>query len=87
MKLAEDFLLRPDDVDFTDEHHMLLTRQIYGYILRERRWELLDVSFIRKPRFQENMMTDLVLKDEAKNLIQALSNPHSVAFRSGTHIQ
>jgi hypothetical protein len=36
--------------------------------------DLLNINHLKDPAFQENIIDDLVLKDEAKNLIQALSN-------------
>lgn len=36
--------------------------------------DLLNVDDLKDPVFQENILDDLVLKEEAKNLIQALSN-------------
>ena len=39
--------------------------------------DLLNIDYLKDPIFQENIIDDLVLKDEAKNLIQALSNTQS----------
>ena len=85
--LTEHDILEPESHDFRPEHYMLLTEKIYGFILKERIWELLDVSYVKKPNFQENMIKDLVLKEEAKKLVQALSNSHVVAARTDLYMQ
>jgi ATPase family associated with various cellular activities (AAA) len=78
--LTEHDILDPEqDKDrFTDEQYMLCTQKLFGFVLKERIWDLLDVSSVKKPKFQDDMIDDLVLKEEAKTLVQALSNSHGV---------
>ena len=85
--LTEHDILEPEHTEFRPEHYMLLTQKIYGFILKERIWELLDVSSVKEPKFQEDMINDLVLKEEAKTLVQALSNSHAVAARTDPYMQ
>lgn len=86
--LTEHDILDPEDTEFRPEQYMLLTQKVYGFILKERTWDLLDVSsVIKEPNFQEHMIDDLVLKDEAKTLVQALSNSHAVAAGTDPYMQ
>jgi hypothetical protein len=85
--LTEHDILKPDETDFRPEQYMLLTQRVYGFILKERIWDLLDVSSVKEPNFQEDMINDLVLKDEAKTLVQALSNSHAEAARTDPYMQ
>ncbi|KAK4939317.1 hypothetical protein LTR10_020406 [Elasticomyces elasticus] len=72
--MADYDFIEPSKIQFTDDHYMLFPARIWGFVLRERRWYLLNIDNVKDPVFQENIIDDLVLKEEAKNLIQALSN-------------
>ncbi|KAI1626861.1 hypothetical protein EDD37DRAFT_676614 [Exophiala viscosa] len=72
--MADYDLVEPSKIQFTNEQYMLFPARIWGFVLRERRWYLLNIDNVKDPHFQENIIDDLVLKEEAKNLIQALSN-------------
>lgn len=85
--LTEHDILDPEDTEFRPEQYMLLTQKVYGFILKERTWDLLDVSCVKEPKFQDDMIDDLVLKDEAKTLVQALSNSHAVAAGTDPYTQ
>lgn len=76
-----------DKERFTDEQYMLCTQKVYAFVLKERIWDLLDVSSVKKPKFQDDMIDDLVLKDEAKTLVQALSNSHAVSAGTDPYSQ
>ncbi|KAJ9633333.1 hypothetical protein H2204_007050 [Knufia peltigerae] len=81
--MAEYDLVRPGKTQFKEEHLMLFPSRVWGFVLRERRWYLLNIENLKNPVFQENIIDDLVLKDEAKNLIQALSNTHTSTAAEG----
>ncbi|KAK5254933.1 hypothetical protein LTR11_001693 [Exophiala xenobiotica] len=72
--MAQYDIVEPGKIQFTEDQLILFPARIWGFVLRERRWYLLNINHLKDPPFQENIIDDLVLKDEAKNLIQALSN-------------
>ncbi|KAK5055923.1 hypothetical protein LTR84_012473 [Exophiala bonariae] len=78
-------MIEPHEAKLKPEHFMLLPAQIWGFVLRERRWYLLHIDGLTEPQFQENIINDLVLKDEARILIEALSSTNDQTNEGFNH--
>ncbi|KAL3465911.1 hypothetical protein BJX64DRAFT_252150 [Aspergillus heterothallicus] len=68
-----------DDIDLnastslTDHQYMLCWSHVYAFVLKDRVWDLLDVSFMELPRIQKNIIDLLVMKPEGnKHMIKAI---------------
>ncbi|MCJ1239916.1 hypothetical protein MMC14_007914, partial [Varicellaria rhodocarpa] len=59
--------------NLTDQEYFPCSRLIYGYVLKEREWYLLDIEEITDPIFNEDAIEKLVLEDDkAKYMIKAI---------------
>ncbi|CEL11686.1 hypothetical protein ASPCAL14785 [Aspergillus calidoustus] len=68
-----------DDIDLntrtelTDHQYMLCWSHVYGFVLKDRAWDLLEVSGLEPPRIQKNIIDLLVMKPEGnKHMIKAI---------------
>ncbi|KAJ5757129.1 ATPase AAA-type core [Penicillium nucicola] len=68
-----------DDIDLksrknlTDHQYLLCWSHVYGFILKDRVWDILEVSGLRDPRIDKNVIESLVLKPESnKEMIKAV---------------
>ncbi|KAJ5774987.1 ATPase AAA-type core [Penicillium paradoxum] len=61
------------DITLTDHQYMLCWSHVYAYVLKDRAWDVLDVSSLRDPKIQKNIIDTLVLKPESnKQMIKAV---------------
>ncbi|KAL2808966.1 hypothetical protein BJX63DRAFT_374638 [Aspergillus granulosus] len=59
--------------DLTDHQYMLCWSHVYAFVLKDRVWDLLDVSHMEPPRIQKNIIDLLVMKPEGnKQMIKAI---------------
>ncbi|KAJ5553329.1 ATPase AAA-type core [Penicillium frequentans] len=57
----------------TDQQYVLCWSHVYGYVLNDRAWDILEVSGLRQPKIQKDIIDTLVLKPERnKTLIKAV---------------
>lgn len=64
------------DATITDEIYLICHYKVIAYVLEERDWVWLDVAKITDCAFQTDMIDDLQISDETKQLIQALSHTY-----------
>ncbi|KAJ0414207.1 hypothetical protein BJY00DRAFT_295528, partial [Aspergillus carlsbadensis] len=59
--------------DLTDHQYLLCWSHVYGFVLKDRAWDLLEVSGLEAPRIQKNIIDLLVMKPEGnKHMIKAI---------------
>ncbi|KAJ5554089.1 ATPase AAA-type core [Penicillium frequentans] len=57
----------------TDQQYVLCWSHVYGYVLNDRAWDILEVSGLSQPNIQKDIIDSLVLKPERnKTLIKAV---------------
>jgi hypothetical protein len=71
------FTLVPDKDMLSDEQLMLLTKRIYGFVLRSRKWFLLDVDKIVPIRRHDEGFQSLILPPDVSRLVEGLVQTHS----------
>ncbi|KAJ6118654.1 hypothetical protein N7471_013274 [Penicillium samsonianum] len=57
----------------TDHQYLLCWSHVYAYVLKDRVWDVLDVSNLRDPKIHKDIIDTLVLKPESnKQMIKAV---------------
>lgn len=72
-----DLVTREDALGWTDERekiYALCAPVLYGYILKERKWRILDLDLLQEPKFNTEIMDTLVMDDGKKQIIRAICN-------------
>ncbi|MCJ1247879.1 hypothetical protein MMC30_005094 [Trapelia coarctata] len=62
----------------SSEQYLICSYVLPAFVLKTRQWEHINIEHLREPEFQVNLIKDLVLEDEAKAMIQALSHRYTV---------
>lgn len=57
----------------TAHQYFLCTRSVIGFVLKIRAWQRLDVGCFSEPKFKTNMIDELVLQKETRDLIKMLA--------------
>ncbi|KAL4957591.1 hypothetical protein BDW69DRAFT_180514 [Aspergillus filifer] len=66
----------------TDHQYMLCPSHVYGVLLKDFVWDLLEVEHLEQPRIQANMIDMLVMKaEEDKQMIKAMCEMYSGSYR------
>jgi hypothetical protein len=63
--------------ELTPHQYFLCTRSVIGFVLKIRSWQRLDVGCFSVPKFKTNMIEDLVLEKETRNLIKMLAHKYT----------
>ncbi|KAH0542492.1 hypothetical protein FGG08_003088 [Glutinoglossum americanum] len=58
----------------TDHQYMLCPREISGFVLKVRSWQILDIDYISDIEFKKDAMDDLVVDPETKDVIKSLAS-------------
>ncbi|KAL4767545.1 P-loop containing nucleoside triphosphate hydrolase protein [Aspergillus nidulans var. acristatus] len=59
--------------ELTDHQYMLCGPLVYGFVLKDRVWDVLDVSRLQAPQIQKNIIDMLVMRPESnKQMIKAI---------------
>ncbi|KAK6331728.1 hypothetical protein TWF718_002271 [Orbilia javanica] len=64
------------DPEITESEYVLLPRRLFVYILRERKFAKIDVSYVKDISVDSNPFDDLKLKSGYKELVQSLVDSH-----------
>lgn len=78
-----------DDIDpykcesLEPEQYLICENKVWAFELKTREWELLDVGNICQPDFQVDLIKDLVLDEDAKAMIKALSHRYTMQSQNG----
>ncbi|KAK6524567.1 hypothetical protein TWF281_011471 [Arthrobotrys megalospora] len=64
------------DPEITENEYVLLPRRLFAYILRERKFAKIDVSYVKDISVDSNPFDDLKLKSGYKELVQSLVDSH-----------
>ncbi|KAF2843761.1 P-loop containing nucleoside triphosphate hydrolase protein, partial [Patellaria atrata CBS 101060] len=62
----------PTETSFSDQQYLLCSRIVYGYVLKERQWRILDVAGVSVPTFNPGIMDSLVMDENKKDVIKAI---------------
>jgi ATPase family associated with various cellular activities (AAA) len=73
-----------DNVEETD--FLLLPDRVYGYVLNERRWAVLNIALLQEIQATSDPWKDLVLDRETKDTIEALVTQHLQKPDSGDSV-
>jgi hypothetical protein len=65
----------PDGTDL-GEDRLLLPFSVFGFVLRSRKWAILDIELLRDVTY-DNSWDDLVISDEHKEKVLALVESHT----------
>lgn len=76
-----------DDIDLksrktlTEHQYFLCSSHVWGFVLKDRTWEILDVFGLEEPRIQKNIIDTLVMKPEGnKHMIKAICEIYGGSF-------
>ncbi|RVD84977.1 uncharacterized protein DFL_003312 [Arthrobotrys flagrans] len=64
------------DPEITENEYILLPRRLFVYILRERKFAKIDVSYVKDISVDSNPFGELKLKSGYKELVQSLVDSH-----------
>ncbi|KAF2258988.1 P-loop containing nucleoside triphosphate hydrolase protein [Lojkania enalia] len=59
--------------DLEEDQYLLLPGRIYAFVFGTRTWELLDVNGFSEPKFEENMIDNLVMDEKRVSILKALA--------------
>ncbi|KAL4807016.1 P-loop containing nucleoside triphosphate hydrolase protein [Aspergillus unguis] len=66
----------------TDHQYMLCASHVYGFVLKDRVWDVLEVDRLEFPRIQANIIDMLVMKpDSNKQMIKAICEIYGGSYR------
>ncbi|RMZ83958.1 hypothetical protein DV737_g1317, partial [Chaetothyriales sp. CBS 132003] len=68
--------------NITDKQFMICYPTVWGFVTKLRQWELLNVEEISPLNPQSELINDLVLDDDAKNMIKALAHSYTTQRES-----
>ncbi|KAL4736596.1 hypothetical protein BDV11DRAFT_193452 [Aspergillus similis] len=67
--------------NLTEHQYMLCASHVYGFVLKDRVWDVLDVSRLEEPRIQKNIIDMLVMKPEGnKQMIKAICDIYGKSY-------
>ncbi|GKZ86132.1 hypothetical protein AnigIFM56816_000983 [Aspergillus niger] len=65
----------------TDHHYFLCSSHVHGFVLKDRAWDVLEVSGLRDPKIDKDIIDSLVMKPESnKEMIKAVCETYGGAY-------
>lgn len=71
--------------ELTSHQYFLCTRLVHGFVMKIRAWQKLDVGCFTEPKFKTNMIDELVIQKETRDLLKSLAHKYTRVTDEASH--